>query len=166
MKAVQPSDLQVRPFHLLDKEWALLVGGVQSPNPMTVSWGGFGTLWNRPVVSVYVRPTRHTWSCLEQSKAFTLSFLPPELRRALDICGNTSGRDGDKWLRAGIEPEPSERIAVPRVKGAALSFECKVMATVDIDPARFVEPRIDRHYPQKDYHRLYFGEVLAIWERD
>ena len=49
MKRVAVEDLSFRPFHLLDREWALLVAGSGRPNPMTVSWGGFGTLWNRPV---------------------------------------------------------------------------------------------------------------------
>ena len=33
----------------------------------------------------------------------------------------------------------------------------------DLDPAHFLDPEIERNYPQKDYHRAYFGEVLAIW---
>jgi len=166
MKTIEPAELSIRPFHLLDREWALLVGGTSPPNPMTVSWGGFGTLWNRPVVHVVVRPTRHTYSRLEQSQAFTLSFLPHRLRKALEICGNSSGRDGDKWSRAGIEQEASEKIAVPRVKGAVLALECRVMATVDLDPEKFLDPAVERHYPLKDYHRVYFGEVLAAWQAD
>jgi len=33
----------------------------------------------------------------------------------------------------------------------------------DLDPAHFLLPEIERNYPQKDYHRIYFGEIVAIY---
>ncbi len=30
-------------------------------------------------------------------------------------------------------------------------------------PDHFTDPAIDQHYPKKDYHRIYFGEILAIF---
>jgi flavin reductase (DIM6/NTAB) family NADH-FMN oxidoreductase RutF len=164
MNQVSPAELSVRPFHLLDKEWAILVGGNEQPNPMTVSWGGLGTLWNRPVVTIYVRPTRHTYQLLEGHNEFSLNFLPPDARRALEVCGNTSGRDGDKWQASGLKPELAARIKVPRVAGARLAFECRVLAHVDLDPARFIDSSINKLYPMSDYHRMYFGEVVYICE--
>ncbi|MBZ5637922.1 MAG: flavin reductase family protein [Acidobacteriia bacterium] len=166
MKKVDPTSLAVRPFELLDLEWALLVAGRERPNPMTVSWGGLGTLWQRPVVTVYVRPTRHTFSLLDAHPEFTLNFLPESRREAMDVCGTRSGRDLDKWRLAGIEKVPSERVAVPRVEGAELSLECRVLSTVDVDPSRFLDPEIEELYPQHDYHRLFFGEVLAAWAEE
>jgi len=166
MHRIEPADLDLRPFHLLDREWALLVGGGARPNPMTVSWGGLGTLWQKPVVTVYVRPTRHTWELLNEHPEFTLNVLPPELKPALDLCGSRSGRDTDKWLAAGLRPEPSTAVSVPRVAGAILSLECRVLATLDFDPARFLDAGIAGLYPAQDYHRLFFGEVLAAWRVD
>ena len=166
MKKIEIAELTVRPFHLLDKEWALLVAGAERPNPMTVSWGGMGTLWNRPVATVYVRPTRHTFSLLDAHAEFTLNFLPPARKRALDFCGAHSGRDTDKWTAAALVPEPSESVAVPRVAGARLVLECRTLATVDIDPAGFLDPAVDKLYPEKDYHRAFLGKVLAVWVDD
>ena len=163
MRRIDPSRLVLRPFEILDLEWALLVGGRERPNPMTVSWGGFGTLWQRPVATVYVRPTRHTFSLLETTREFTLNFLPESLRDALDFCGTHSGRDLDKWEPAGLKPERSERIAVPRVREAILALECRVLATLDVDPSRFLDREIDELYPDRDYHRMFLGEVLAAW---
>ena len=130
---------------------------------MTVSWGGMGTLWHKPVVTVYVRPTRHTWGLLNDHPEFTLNFVPPSMKSALKVCGSSSGRDLDKWSKAQMVPEPSETIAVPRIAGSVLSFECRKMATVDLDPSLFLDEKINGLYPEKDYHRVYFGEVLAIW---
>ena len=166
MRRVDPTDLVVRPFELLDLVWALLVAGRDRPNPMTISWGGLGTLWQRPVVTVYVRPTRHTFSLLDAHPEFTLNFMPEGSRDALDLCGTRSGRDMDKWKAAGLEPLASERVAVPRVGGADLSLECRVLSTADVDPARFLDPEIQELYPQRDYHRVFFGEVLLAWAAD
>ena len=160
---IPPVDFLARPFHLLDKEWALLVAGKAKPNPMTVSWGGFGTLWNKPVVSIYVRPTRFTFCLLETEPDFTLNFLPHSMKSALDYCGSRSGRDVDKWKEAGIKPVPSKKVGAPRVAGSELAIECKVLASLNITPSRFLDPSIEELYPKKDYHRLFIGEVRAIF---
>ena len=164
MNRIDPKELNLRPFSLLDDDWALLVGGAERSNPMTVSWGGFGTLWNRPVVTVYVRPTRYTFGLLERDAEFTLNFLPEGKRAALDLCGSASGRDTDKWAEARLAPEPSSTIRVPRVAGARLAFECRILAHLDFDPARFLDRSIGRLYPKSDFHRVFLGEVLAAFQ--
>ena len=166
MKRIEPQDLLVRPFQILDQDWALLVAGRQAPNPMTVSWGGFGTLWNRPVVTVFVRPVRFTYGLLAGHPEFTLNFLPENLRGALELCGTRSGRDLDKWKAAGLHPVDSALVGTPRVAESVLTLECRVLATLDIDPERFVDPSLDENYPARDYHRVYIGEVLAVWAED
>jgi flavin reductase (DIM6/NTAB) family NADH-FMN oxidoreductase RutF len=163
MKKIEIAELTVRPFHVLDQEWALLVAGKERPNPMTVSWGGMGTLWHRPVVTVYVRPTRHTFALLDAHPEFTLNVLPPARKSALQFCGSHSGRDIDKWTAAGLEPQASAAVAVPRVAGARLAFECRALATLDLDPTRFLDPAVEAEYPRKDYHRVFLGQVLAAW---
>lgn len=163
LKKIDPVELAIRPFHLLDEEWALLVGGREKPNPMTVSWGGFGTIWNRPVVTVYVRPTRHTFSLLKMDPEFTLNVLPESRREALDFCGSRSGRELDKWEATRLVQRPSEQVAVPGVEGSELILECRVAATLLVDPRRFLDESIEELYPLKDYHTAILGEVLAVW---
>jgi len=163
MQRVKIEELTLRPFHLLDREWALLVGGRPRPNPMTVSWGGLGTLWNRPVATVYVRPTRFTFGLLNEEPSFTLNFMPEELRPALDYCGANSGAEVDKWAATGLQPVPSATVPVPQVADAQLVLECRVLATLDLDPARFLDPTLEGLYPRKDYHRVFLGAVLAVW---
>jgi flavin reductase (DIM6/NTAB) family NADH-FMN oxidoreductase RutF len=166
MFEVALSELEVRPFTLLDKEWAIIVAGKTQPNPMTVSWGGMGTLWSRPVVTIYVRPTRYTFEKLNSHPEFTLNVLPPERRSALEVCGSCSGRDHDKWARSELTQEPSTHIAVPRVKEARLAFECRVLSHADVDPRHFLEPKLEKLYPLLDYHRIYFGEVLGAFRSE
>ena len=166
MRRVSPQEVLVRPFAVLDREWALLVAGAERPNPMTVSWGGLGTLWNRPVATVYVRPTRFTFGLLEARSEFTLNVLGERHRKALDLCGTRSGRDTDKWRETGLGRVPGETVAVPRVAEAELALECRVLASFDLDPARFLDPAIEKLYPRADYHRAFLGEVLAVWAAD
>ena len=48
-------------------QWALLTAGQKEHfNMMTISWGGMGTLWNKPVVTVYVKPFRYTYEFMEK----------------------------------------------------------------------------------------------------
>lgn len=163
MIKVDPDQLLLKPFHLLDQEWALLVAGAKNPNPMTVSWGGFGTVWNKPIATVFVRPSRFTFCLLETEPEFTLNVLPEAFKGGLELCGSKSGRDLDKWKATGLEQATSEVVTVPRVAQAVLSLECRVVASMNVSPTKFLEPSLELFYPEKDYHRVYLGEVVAAY---
>ena len=69
------NDFMKKAFRVYDKEWALVTAGTMGNfNTMTISWGGLGTLWNKPVATVYVKPIRHTHSFLDSNEYFTVSF--------------------------------------------------------------------------------------------
>ncbi len=163
MQRMDPKALDLRPFDVLDTRWALLVAGRQRPNPMTVSWGGMGTVWNLPVATAFVRPSRFTFELIEKDRCFTLNVLPEEYRDALRLCGAKSGRDIDKWKETGLAHEPSVEVPVPRVVQAELVLECRVAAFTDIRPEGFLTDEPTAFYSSGDYHRVYFGEVLAAW---
>lgn len=92
--------LEADVFTKFDKQWALVTAGTpEHYNTMTISWGGLGTLWERPVATVYVKKNRHTFAFMEESDYFTVSFYPKEQRRALSLLGSTSGRTATRWRR-------------------------------------------------------------------
>lgn len=95
-----------RAFELFNKDWALVtVGGMGDYNTMTVGWGEMGTLWNhRPVVSVFIHPSRYTSEFVRRYDTFTVSFYDEGHRGALAYLGSHSGRDGDKVAAAGLTP--------------------------------------------------------------
>jgi flavin reductase (DIM6/NTAB) family NADH-FMN oxidoreductase RutF len=163
MKTINVYKLSTLPLQILEKRWALVVAGDKKPNPMTVAWGGFGTLWQKPVVTIYVRPTRFTHKLLMNRDEFTLNILPASFRKALNICGTMSGRDCDKWERSGLAPKRSSRIAVPGVKEAELIFECRTLARLQLTKKDFLDNSIEEFYPEKDYHTVFIGEVLRIY---
>ena len=67
-----------------------------------------------------------------------------------------------KIAEAGLKPVASAKVAAPSYAEANLILECRKIYWQDIDPAHFLDPEIDRNYPQKDYHRVYFGEIVAL----
>ncbi|MDY4690829.1 MAG: flavin reductase family protein, partial [Atopobiaceae bacterium] len=67
--------LSLNPFTRFGDDWALVTAGDESGlNTMTVSWGQMGTLWGRDVVTVYIRPSRHTKAFVDAAERFTVSF--------------------------------------------------------------------------------------------
>ena len=156
--------LALKPFHKLDKEWALLAAGNSSSyNAMTVSWGFLGTLWAIPAATVYLRPQRYTLEFLERERYYTLSFFPFEYKEALAYLGKVSGREGDKISKTGLTPVFDNTAGSPHFEQAELVLVCRKLYTDDIKPDHFVDNTIPPDkYPQKDYHRFFIGEVVEI----
>ena len=159
------NDLHISPHRLWDEQWLLLTCGDWPSgdfNAMTVGWGSLGTMWGRPFAQVVVRPTRYTYAFMEQYDTFTLCTFSEAYRPALQLLGSTSGRDGNKIAQAGLTPIASTQIAAPGFAEAEVIIECRKIYWHDITPEHFLDPAIDRHYAQKDYHRAYFGEIVAV----
>jgi len=159
---VAPRDLDGNLFRLIGEDWMLITAGTPGAwNTMTASWGGAGVLWNRNVVFCFVRPTRHTFGFLERSERFSLCFFGERWRPALNFCGSNSGRDTDKAAATGLTPVGPPEGPV-RFAEARLVVIARKLYADDIRPERFVEPALDRLYTQRDYHRVYIGEIEEI----
>lgn len=164
-KPIAIKDFVCKPQILWANQWLLLTAGDFAAgqfNTMTVAWGSIGNMWDRPFVQAFVRPTRYTYEFMEKYPTFTLCAFPESHREALRHLGTTSGRDGDKISDSGLTVIASGRVAAPAFAEAELVLECKKIYWDDIRAGNFLETRIDRNYPRKDYHRIYFGEILAI----
>ena len=61
-----------------------------------------------------------------------------------------------------LTPVASTKIAAPAYAEAELILECRKMYWDDVHPEHFLDPGIDANYPRKDYHRIYFGEILYM----
>jgi flavin reductase (DIM6/NTAB) family NADH-FMN oxidoreductase RutF len=157
--------LMVRACHLWQTLWLVLTAGdfqVQAYNAMTIAWGGLGIMWSKPVVQVVVRPTRYTFELMEQYPTFTVCAFPEPYRPALELLGTASGRTGNKILESGLTPIAATQVAAPAFAEAELILECRKVYWVDWAPEHFLDPTLDRNYPNKDYHRMYLGEIIAI----
>jgi len=163
---ISPERFVACPHDVWNNRWFLLTCGSFEKgefNTMTVSWGSMGTLWNKPFVQVVVRPSRFTFQFMEKFNSFTLSVLPESYREALQLLGSRSGRDGDKIEEAGLTPIPSGKIEAPGFSEAELIIECKKIYFDDMEPHHFLDSETITHYPERDYHRIYYGEIITIY---
>ena len=157
--------LMIRPHDLWNNRWLLLTCGdypKDTYNAMTVAWGSMGTMWGKPFVQVVVRPSRFTFQFMEKFETFTLCVLPETYRDALQFMGSKSGRDSDKIGESGLTPMASHKIEAPGFTEAELIIECRKLYFDDMEPHGFLNGEINTHYPDGDYHRVYFGEILCI----
>ena len=146
-----------------ERQFLLAAGDFASGayNLMTVGWGGLGRMWARPMALITVRPSRYTYTFLQKHHDFTLNHFPASFADALSYCGSHSGREVDKVKETGLIPIASQKVTAPGFEQAELILECRVSYFSDFDPGHFLADYIEGHYPNKDYHRLFLGEILA-----
>ena len=150
------------PFEKFNSGWALVAAGpAEHCNAMTISWGSMGTIWGKPVITVYIRPDRYTFGFLKENGTFTVSFYPEEYRDALMQMGRLSGRDGDKAAAAHLTVKPLDGGCVTFAE-AAETFVCKkiYMQQLDYDACPDAAKQIYRD--DVEPHWLIMGEVTAV----
>ncbi len=148
-------------FSLFDKKWALLTAGKEdSFNTMTISWGGLGTIWNKPVATVYVRASRYTHEYMDDNEYFTVSFFSEDYRKVLGVLGSTSGRDMDKMGASGLTAFVCGNSI--GFKEAETTLICKKLFKQRILPENMPEDVAAAFYADNDLHDMYIGEVVDI----
>lgn len=159
-------NFNLAPLYAIDKEWALLTAGREEKfNTMTISWGGLGTIWNKPIVTIYVRPNRYTYEFIENNEYFTISFYHEKYKKDLSILGTKSGRDLDKISLTNLTPKfLNNGITFNEAK---LTIVCKKIYFQDLDINNIdlnsvSSKEVDRLYKEEPMHRMYMGEVVEI----
>ena len=170
MKEVDVRELQFNPFEMIGGQWWLVTAGNKERgwNTMTASWGHLGAIWGQnhgmPTAVIYIRPQRYTKEFVDREEIFTLSVLPEKYRRALALLGTKSGRDGDKVAEAGLTPvfdgDATYFAEAERV------FVCRKVYHAPILAEGFTDQSIiEDHYPQRDFHEMYIGEIVRTLEK-
>ncbi|HSN93853.1 MAG TPA: flavin reductase [Anaerolineaceae bacterium] len=165
VKPINPRNLSLLPHDILEFRSMLLTSGnfqTGDFNMMTIGWGAFGTMWNKPLAMVVVRPTRYTFDFMEKYPDFTITAFPSDYRKALTLLGTKSGRDTRKLELSGLTPAASIKVASPTYTQAELSIECRKTYFDDFEPAHFLDKSIMNNYPERDFHRIYFGEIIHV----
>jgi len=143
----------------------LLVGAYGpdgKPNLMTIGWGALGSIWGKPLWVVLVRPSRHTYGCIEKHGAFTVNVPAALMADVCSLCGSKSGRDLDKFAACGLTAERAGTVDAPAAAECPIVYECRVVASADIAPERLDPAIVSGAYPRGDFHRVYWGEILAV----
>ena len=154
-----------RAMKQIEKGAFLTVAAGDKVNIMTIGWASIGFIWGRPMMTVLVRKSRYTWSIIENAADFTVSVPLVDAKKALEICGTQSGKRIDKRQVCGLEFFPAEKVKTPVIDIPGIHYECKIVYKKPLDPAYLIESY--KHlYPEKDFHTIYFGEIVYSYSTE
>ena len=163
-KEVQLFEVLNETLDKLDGDGILLVAG-NPPNPMTIGWSTIGHIWNMQIMTVLVRPVRHTFNLMESGQDFSVCVLPDQYRKELNLCGTRSGRDINKLEVCNLHVERCSKVDSFFISESTIHFECRIVHKQFLDPAT-LDPAIrKRFYPKKDFHMVYYGEIIGIFRK-
>ena len=116
----------------------------EKPNIITVAWAGT-ICTNPPMVSISIRPERHSYHMIKESGEFVINLTTKDLVFATDYCGVRSGRDVDKFKEMKLTPQPSQHIKTPGIAESPVNIECKV-----------------REIKELGCHHMFIADVLGV----
>ena len=164
-----PAELiELDPFTRFGTEWALLTSEKNGKaNAMTISWGAMGVLFNKNIVTVFVRDSRYTKEFIDDSGIFSVSFFRGKEMNALKYFGMVSGRDEDKF--AATRFNVNYHKGIPFIDEASFVIVCKVIAKHRMSEGDFLDPKIkEQFYSGADVnnmHTIYVGEIVEFLAR-
>jgi flavin reductase (DIM6/NTAB) family NADH-FMN oxidoreductase RutF len=134
-------------YRLLEPGPVVLVSSArgETPNVMTMSWHMMVD-FEPPIVACVISNRDFTFDILRQTGECVLNIPTVELAKKVVGCGNTSGRELDKFKKFGLTALPAARVAAPLISECYANLECKV-----ID-----DSMVDRY-------GLFILEVLKAW---
>ncbi len=144
----------------------LCAGSDAKSNAMTIGWGGIGTLWGRPSLTVYVAEKRYTKEFMDSVAYFTVMSFDVKDSKVLTYMGSKSGRDGDKAQALGLHTAYTAK-GTPYYTEASMVIECRIMYVAPFDPKGFksdVPNKMYSNFPA-GIHTMYIGEVINAWKK-
>lgn len=105
--------------------------GFDRDNLITVAWAGVVNS-APPMISVSIRPTRHSYAQIRQSGAFCLNLIGKDLCRAADFCGVRSGRDVNKFAQLGLHARTVGDFPAPALEEAPAFLCCRVRQVIPL----------------------------------
>lgn len=150
-------------LELLARPGLLLMTGDEG-NPMAIGWGSVGFIWSLPVFTIMVRPSRFSFELLEKNPEFTVNVPAPGMEEVVMACGTRSGRDGDKATALGLTRIAGNKVGVPYLEECPRHYECRSIHTNQVLEST-LKPEINRSsYPSGDHHKIWYGEILGVWQ--
>lgn len=166
LRAVNLNELVLDPARLYRDAWGLLTAGTRDDfNSMTISWGGFGHLWQKPITQVFVRDSRYTFEFMDKSPYFTVCFFEKKMLPRLSRLGSESGRDIDKMHDSGFTPVFMQHgIAYEE---AVLCLVCRKLYAHNFSEENFYDKDVFNDlYGEGGFHREFIAEVEKAYVRE
>jgi len=123
--------------------------GFDRDNLITIAWAGVVNS-NPPMISVSIRPERHSYSQIVQSGAFCLNLIDMPLCRATDYCGVKSGRDVDKFVEMGLHAREVEGFPAPALDEAPAFLCCRVKQQIPLGTHDLFLCEVEQTYIRED----------------
>lgn len=118
------------------------------PNVMAAAWLCPAS-YRPPMIAVAISPLTNTHYLISRSQEFVVNIPPRPLAEQVLICGRHSGRDVDKFVRAGLTAVDGRRVTVPWVDECLAHLECGVVDARDLGD-----------------HTLFLGEIVGAWAEE
>jgi len=120
-------------YHLLHPKMAFFLTSIDKkgkPNVMTCAWAT-PVSEEPPIVVVCVSKESYTAGLIRQAREFVINVPTKKMLKALWICGKTSGRNTDKFKKAGLKKMDAKKVKPPVIDGCIGYVECRLWKTVD-----------------------------------
>ena len=100
-------------------------GDMEKSNILTVAWTGIiNTI--PPKTYISVRPSRHSYNIIKESREFVINLTPASLVKTADYCGIYTGAKVDKFAKCNLTKVEASEVSCPLIGESPLSLECKV----------------------------------------
>ena len=116
----------------------------EQKNIITIGWTGT-ICSDPPMVSISVRPERHSWQMLMDTREFVINLTTRKLAYATDFCGVKSGRDVDKFKELNLTAVPGTKTKAPMIAESPVNIECGVTQVIPLGT-----------------HDMFLAKVLAV----
>ena len=143
----------------------LTVTAKRQTNVMTIGWALVGILWRKSVMMVAVRNSRHTFGLMEDAESFTVNVPTKDMQKELEVCGTISGRTVDNFKECRLATRKAKKVSSPVLDIPGYHYECRRLYKSALDP-KMLDTELEDLYPKKDYHTLYFGEIVACYQTE
>jgi len=95
-------------------------------NVMAMSWHTMME-FEPPLVGCVISNRDYSFAVLRATKECVIAIPTVEIAAQVVGCGNTSGRNTDKFARFGLTPLPASRVGAPLVAECYANLECRLV---------------------------------------
>jgi flavin reductase (DIM6/NTAB) family NADH-FMN oxidoreductase RutF len=110
----------------------LTTAGKGRANVMTQSWHTM-IEFEPPLVACVVSNRNFTFNTLKATKECVINIPTVELAENVVACGNSSGRETDKFQTYGLTPVAASRVRAPLIAECYANLECRVVDTREVN---------------------------------
>ncbi|HUW50463.1 MAG TPA: flavin reductase family protein [Sulfuricella sp.] len=106
------------------------------PNIMTMSWHTM-LEFEPPLVGCVISNRNYSFNILKATKECVINIPTVALAEKVVKCGNTSGRDSDKFAVLGLTPVAASYVQAPLIDECYANLECRLVDTRMVNKYNF-----------------------------